>query len=446
MHPPASAFPGPFSRLIDPRLGPIRTVERMALPAGWPPALYGAQAAVADSARFSPWQSDDRAGGFAWSDPEAALAAAAGEAVERYCGNLVPAGLERSSYAALRDAGRAAIDPSTLALFSAEQYGSRGFPFVPFGRELPVLWTAGRALYGGAPVMVPASLVWVTFFKGRPTRREPKTHPIPYAGIAAGTSREQAERGALLELFERDAVHLAWHAGAPLARLDPPELLARQLHGEGLELELYHFPSDFGLPVVGALVRERSPDLLALGIACRPRPYEAAQKAAAEALQLLLACRILDQPEGAFLRQVAAGAPGLGLKPWRADRAYRLSYRDDWHDVWDLLSHLQLYFDPEMRRRLEERLAGGGRRPLSSLPAAPADRDALVALLAARGCEPVAVDVTTAEVAAQGLVVLRVVAPGLYGNSPAAFPYLGGRRMAEALDRGALCRLPIPYA
>lgn len=446
----ASAFPGRFARLIDPRFGPIREVEPIALPAGWPRDLHGARASVADSSRFSPWQSDDRAGGFAWGDKDAALYAAAGEAIERYCGNLVPAGLERASYEDLERAGRAAIDPEGLALFSARQYRTPGFPFVPFRRDLPIWWTRGRSLASGEPVAAPASLVWVTFFKNGPSRREPKTNATPYAGVAAGSSRECAELAALCELFERDALARAWYGGEPLARLDPPAELACRVAGDGLEIELLQFPSDFGLPVVGALVRERGPDLLALGAACRPRPEEAAAKAVAEALQLLLACRVLDEPSSAFMRQVAAGAPGLGLKPWRADRAYRLSYREDWRDVWDLLSHLQLYFDPELRLRLErqlaERLQGSPPRPLAALPPGPPDAAGLVALLAARGCEAVAVDLTTPEVAAQGLTVVRVLAPGLYGNAPAAFPYLGGPRLAAAAARGELCRLPLPYA
>lgn len=445
-------FPGPFARLIDRRCGILRSVSLVDTPPGLPPGLFRAEAAVADSSRFCAWHSDDRAGGLSFDDPEAALLAAAGEGIERYCGNLVPDRLHRASFGELEGEGRAAIDPQELALFSASQYRSRGFPFVPMSRDLRQLWTPGRSLHDGGERWVPASLVWVTFGKDRPTRGEPKTHPTPYAGVATGASREQAELAALCELFERDAVALAWHRGDALPRLQLPPALRARLWSEDLDPRFFLFPSDFGIPVIGCLAHDRRLDHLALGLACRPDAWSAATKAAAEAVQLLLTCRILDDPQSPFLRQVAAGAPGLGVKPWRADRAYHLSYRSDWHDVWDLLSQLQLYFDPEMRARLERRLGEDTppvpleRVPLERVPSVPGDRDALLGLLAARGYEAVAVDLTTPEVASTGLVVVRVVVPGLYGNSPAAFPYLGGPRLALAEQRGEICHLPLPYA
>ena len=106
-----------------------------------------------------------------------------------------------------------------------------------------------------------------------------------------------------------------------------------------------------------------------------------------------------------------------------------------------------------MREPLSERLEGGGSLPLEALPSlgraandAGQVRAAIVRRLAEEGHGPVSVDVTTAEVRAQGLAVVRVVAPGLYGNTPAAFPYLGGPRLASAREAGRLCSLPMPYA
>ena len=51
--------------------------------------------------------------------------------------------------------------------------------------------------------------------------------------------------------------------------------------------------------------------------------------------------------------------------------------------------------------------------------------------LETQGLEAYSVDVTTPDVASVGLSVVRVVVPGLYGNAPAAFPPLGGRRLYE---------------
>lgn len=444
----------PFAPLVDPRFGLIHSLRALPTRSDLPMSLCRAQAEVADSSRFSPWSCDDRAGGFCWNSPAAARAAAAGEAVERYCGNLVPAGLRRASYDELRRLGEAAVDPESLVLFNDEQYAVRGFPFTPFTRRLPVLWTRGRSLdpeTSGEPTWVPASLVWVTFFTAGPTRHEPRTHATPYAGIATGPDREWAETAALFELFERDAAAFAWHGGGPLPRLEVPAWIRATVEMPRLHLAFHLFPNPFDVPVLGALAHDEDRDLYALGLAARADPAAAALKAAAEALQLIVTSRILDDPESPYMRRVAAGAPGLGVKPWRADRAYRRLYREDWRDAWDLLCHLQLYQDPEMRAPLVERFENQPVLRLAEVAASGGvgrqeQRSDLIRRLAARGHTPVAVDVTTADVAAAGLDVVRVIAPGLHGNAPAAFPYLGGPRLAAMRSAGRLYHWPMPYA
>lgn len=459
-----------MDRLVDPRFGIVRRLHDVALPEDFPPTLHRAHAVVSDARQFSPWPSDDRAGGFAFWNPDTARAAALGEAVERTCGNLVARPLRRASFADLVAAGEEAVDPESLALFSDEQHAAPGFPFVRFDRDLAVLWTEGRKLddvgqqdrdeQDTGTCWVPASLVWVTFSQGAPTRDEPRTHAVPYAGVATGPSRAAAERSALLELAERDAFSLGWHRGDPLVPIEVPSWLEATTAtnaSSSLRLRLFHCPSDLDLPVVAALLEDDRRRHRALGVACREAPRAAAEKATAEAFQLLTTVRILDDPRSPYHAE-HAGAPGSGVKPWREDRAYRGLYRPDWRDAWDLLCHLQIHLDPAIDPLLAERLAIGvdpAARPLclDDLPRLPVEedrveeaRDALVRRFAERGHPPVAVDLETLEIAALGLAVTRVVAPGLYGNAPAAFPYLGGERLARAVADGTVCRLPPPYA
>ncbi|HBL29018.1 MAG TPA: bacteriocin biosynthesis protein SagD, partial [Acidobacteria bacterium] len=73
----------------------------------------------------------------------------------------------------------------------------------------------------------------------------------------------------------------------------------------------------------------------------------------------------------------------------------------------------------------------------------------------ARGFRAISVDVTTPDVQAAGLCVVRVIVPGLYPNAPAAFPFLGGRRLYEEpaalgwlpapLTEADLVRVPLPH-
>ena len=97
-----------------------------------------------------------------------------------------------------------------------------------------------------------------------------------------------------------------------------------------------------------------------------------------------------------------------------------------------------------MREPLAARLSGGGDKRLEEMPVLGTTRDALVTHLVDRGYHPITVDVTTPDVAQTGLSVVRVVVPGLYGNAPAAFPYLGGPRMTTGGTDG-LCLLPPPW-
>ena len=182
--------------LVDPRLGLLTAVTRQPPQPGLPDAWVGYGAHVADTTAYAPWVVDRYGFGAALGDPDRARRAAIGEAVERYCGNIVPDNLPIASYADLVAAGHRAIDPTDLALYSPTQYAATGFPFVPFTRDLPVAWVPGTCLHTGAEVMVPASLAYLNFFTG-PRRGHPPTNALSYAGIAAGTDRAHAERFAL---------------------------------------------------------------------------------------------------------------------------------------------------------------------------------------------------------------------------------------------------------
>ncbi|MFI6908401.1 YcaO-like family protein [Nonomuraea sp. NPDC050394] len=89
------------------------------------------------------------------------------------------------------------------------EYAAKSFPFVPMTRRLEIEWVPGRDLYSGEEVPVPAPLVHLHY------RRPPHTGMHLNAGIADGASAARAERSALLEVPERDAVTLWWMSGRP---------------------------------------------------------------------------------------------------------------------------------------------------------------------------------------------------------------------------------------
>jgi ribosomal protein S12 methylthiotransferase accessory factor len=436
--------------LIDPRTGIIRRLERLTLHPHLPAAFRSVASRISDTATFSPWPSDPSGAGCAAWDEAAARAAAIGEAVERYCGNLVPPleGLTLATYDDMCRRVEPVIDPSALALYAPQQYALPGFPFVPFTRHTYVRWTRGESLATGEPVWVPASLVWVTYYRGPSLTPEPRTSVSWYGGIATGPTATAARWSALQELVERDAVTLGWTGRGDLVPLQPPGWLDALAASptNAVTTRFLSFPTDLGLPVIGALVEDHIDGYTTLGLSCRPDPAAAAVKALVEAVRDQMVVRDLDDPASAMAR-VAATADSP-LKPWRADRAYRRLYRPDLRDVTDPGCHLQLHLDPAVQADFARELttALGPPHPLDHTATGTTDplTDTL-RLLTDQGFRVIAVDVTTDDVRAAGLHVARVIVPGLYNNAPAAYPYLGGTRMPTQLA-GRPPRLLAPAA
>lgn len=432
-----------LATLIDSRTGIVRSVERRPIPQRMPSSFALVASRLSDTTQYAPWAADSAGAGYAFDDEDSALAAAVGEAVERYCGNLIPDRLVTSCWDELTAAGTAALDPDTLALFTAAQYATSGFPCVRLSRSLQVEWTQGRDMSSGSTVAVPASLVWASYAY---STRGPRTNPILQAGLATGPTRAAAEESALLEIVERDAMALSWNGRAGLHQVLPDPALARLAEGPQRQLHtrFYSFHSPFGIPVIGALVYDRSTGYLALGAGARPDPRQAAVKALGEALQLSLLLGEYDDPHGAFA--AAAQAAQSPLRPWRADRHYAASYRRDLSDVMDYGCHLQLALDPAVQQRIENELRASISGPpgaLADLP--PGDMDTLMCSLQDTGHAPAAVDVTTPDVRAAGLHVTRVLVPGLLCNSAAGLPLLGSQRLQTALAGRPYRVLPLPH-
>ena len=207
--------------LVDARSGVLTSLElhiRSDMPTGW----VGWAARVADTRNFggsgSLFRADPYGFGASIRDDAAARGAATGEAVERYCGNVVPEDLVRGSASALELAGSRVVDPAEFALYSEDQYRLPGFPFVPFTSDLNIRWVLGHTMDEKVPTYVPAALTYLGYYTGA-RRGEPPIASLQYAGIAAGRSRAEAEMSALLELLERDATAL-WWCGGPVTAGD----------------------------------------------------------------------------------------------------------------------------------------------------------------------------------------------------------------------------------
>ncbi|SBW22573.1 SagD family biosynthesis docking scaffold protein [Candidatus Protofrankia californiensis] len=456
-------IPPAESLLVDSRFGVITQVVPYRPSPRMPRSWVGWSARAGDTRTFAAWEGERYGFGASLGDHDRARRAAVGEVVERYCGNAVPEELEIASYTDLTVAGRDTLDPAAFALYSDHQYNARGFPFERFTRDLQVAWVPGRDLHTGQRVLAPASMVYLNYFRGTHVT-EPATHAMLYAGIATGENREHAERFALEELFERDANTIWWASGtSPQTVVDAAELLARYNmspdDGTGRIIRLLRIPGQFDVPVLAAFIAEPEQGLISYGTACRADPQEAAKKALVEAFAMLELTAELADADSAHWRALARGEiPAHAYRPYRADRRYAEDFRPDFHDLVDLPAVAQLYLDPCMQGKPLDRLRDRTRPiRLADIPVVEETRarQHYLDILAERNLRAVSVDVTTSDVRAAGLTVVRVIVPGLYCNPPAAFPYLGGSRLytaptelgwvTEDLTEDTLYPYPIPH-
>ncbi|MFV0308753.1 MAG: YcaO-like family protein [Desertimonas sp.] len=437
---PAAVRPS-LTSVVDASCGIVTRAWSEELPTFGPPALRMFLAQLAPTDRLGPPLGSDTTAGTAWWSDEAARWAAIGEAVEWYCASLVPEDLADVASTDLDPARR--LDLADVALYSHEQLSTPGFPFEPLSADRTRRWAWGARL-DASPVAVPASLVYLGYGSG-PTRTASLANLPVNAGLGAHYDRDRAVAAAVAEAIERDALAEAWTFGAALEPLALPDWFEVELAADGsTRWQLFRLPTCVDAAGVMAVVHHPEQGAFGVGAAVRDHGVAAARKAVAEAM---VSANGGLEIQRANSRQCARllddGGP---LSPWRADRQYRRSYREDWRDVVDIACHAQLYVDPAMQQGALDRFAAltAGRPavPLESVIGAPLD--ALAEELVRGGFDPIVVDVTTTDVAVAGWTVVRVVVPGLRATAPAAFPALGETRRSR-LHPGSPHLDPVPH-
>ncbi|MEO8244174.1 MAG: YcaO-like family protein [bacterium] len=266
----------------------------------------------------------------------------------------------------------ASFVPDGLPVCRARDLGAEHLlpSHVPFGgaaigADQPVRWVLGHRVIDGVPVWVQASAV---YFPYRCHDREPPQSWGGSEGLAAGTDRHAALVHATHEMLERDAFIRAWRFDGPRRPIPTP-------HGDR-GLHLTRIDNRFGIPVVAAFIDGETPPLCSAGIAARATEAEAVTAATHEAL----------------------GAQALHRR-FKADAQLSSEARRN-HAL-----------DPSLRsaRQAWQRQSTAFRGP----PPPASWTDLLLRLP-----DAVAVDVTTPDVRALGLTVLRVVIPGCHGSEP----------------------------
>jgi ribosomal protein S12 methylthiotransferase accessory factor len=417
-----AALPPRLRRAVSPYTGIVRSLDEC-LASSAEPRLYRAACEVHGGNELlgSPLQHCSGIGGAGITRAEAA-AAAVGEALERYSASYVPR--ERLLLATARELGPAAVEPERFALFSERQYTSRGFPFRRFTCDTRVAWVEGQTVPGGGAAFLPAELV----FLGDASVGE---RPIGYAtssGAACGEARADTLARGICELLERDAFMVAWAARLSLPLLDWSEAPAlveldrRFFAPTGLAYAAVDLSCFHDVPSVLGIVRAPTGFAGALGIgAGTAATVERAWfKALAEAFAARSAGAKLE-----LLEPGEYGSHGTGVN----------SFED----------HIRYYADEARAAAAGFLDAGSARTPADHVRALTGDPvAALCTRVVAAGSSVYAVDVTSPDVAALGLVVTKVVAPELCAlDVVQSARFLGGRRLYAAAAELGLRNAPL---
>lgn len=402
--------PTAVMRLLSPYVGPVRILRELATLPGQAP-LPAFMAETVDLRRIHGCRIRTVTGSALHYDRGAAMAAAVGEAVERYCGVAVPDDLIA---AAATDLGAAAVAPDRFILFHATQYARPRFPFSPFLEDTRVRWTKAAEISTSTPVYLPAELVYLT---AEGTELSATT-PIGYAtssGMACAPTAEEAMLCGLLELVERDAVMVAWYTQWSPHRLEwrsDPYLAAveqRCFACTGLRYLCVDLTEVHGIPTVLALVQGKDVGL-AVGAASALRPQAAWLKAMREAFATY-----------AWADRLRQTSPPIS--PSRL------------HLVKSFADHVRFYGDPGNLPLASFLWRSTERRDIRELPcsaetASSRQIEAIRRTLSATGTRAYGVDLTTPDVRRAGLHVWKMVSPELqpldvgYGRR-----FLGGTRL-----------------
>lgn len=408
-------FDDRLSEIVSERVGLIRSLTFPRREAGEPnpPAVCMAVLSNFDY-RKANWP-DRIALGKGSTEVEARTAAIC-KALERYCGRQIDAGrLRRAAFNAL---GENAIAPPDFVLYSETQYATKYFPHRRWSPEDQIGWVSGQELPGGVPVLVPATLVYMT---RTPEQDEDFVQNVLSNGMTAAPDLETAVLNGLYELIERDAFLIHWMNRLPAYELEYGADcgLAASIRAHyarfGVELRVFDISTDLPPYVIMAIALDQTGDGPAtlVGLGCDLDPGVALLKASME----------ICQARPGHLRRYSESPPRERLKSYS--------------DVRFVEDHGQFAAIPENLGEFDFLLKNGRHEKLSDLPARTAggvrpDLARCVASLREAGCRPVYVDLTTEDVAGYGLTVVRTLATGL---QPMHFGYaqerLGGKRLFD---------------
>jgi ribosomal protein S12 methylthiotransferase accessory factor len=334
------------------------------------------------------------------------------EALERYAGKR-PRGKRTMVKASYNQLGSQALDPTTLGLYSPEQYALPNFRFVPYHHDLVCHWVWGYSFQRQSPILVPERCAYYAIPNPR-AEDNPTFVDDTSNGCALGNCLEEAIFHGILEVVERDAFLLTWYA-----QLHVPQLDLRSVSDPAVRVLIEHFEYNtcYTLRVFDTTFDHAIPCLWIMGIDEQNR--EGWPKAHCMAGSH-------PHPEQALARGLRELATGLSIAPQRYKegkaRAFKMLTAPGAVEM--MPDHSLLYYLPEAFNRFsflfhtqQQHTFQEAFRTFYAEPLAHADlRDDLNTLInhyLTLGIDVIVVDQTVPEYAPHGFRCVKVLLPGM---------------------------------
>ncbi len=348
-------------------------------------------------------------------DFDTALYSSMGEAIERYCANIVPESLKLASEEELDAEKSTFYKLDEFIRYSNKLLEQRGFPFKKAKKTDKMYWKESFNYLTNEECFVPASLIYVNFID----------HSFNFpnlSGVASGSNFDNAVQSALLEVIERDASIKWWY-------YDSKERLIKKEIKEGFTFLFYQL--DAIIPTIATFIYDNIRKVVAVGFSAKFDIEEAMIKSKAEAIQLhynminLIDGNIRDDdPVKSY------------LKPNKEDRYYIDAFRKDKMDMFDLIHNLQYYLDPRAFDLLKYRLSGIVEEP--TFKDLHTDFTSLLDYFKLNNKKIIVSVVTSNDIRKMGWEVVRVLVPGFIINAPTAYLPIDFKTIVD--------KLPLPHS
>jgi ribosomal protein S12 methylthiotransferase accessory factor len=343
------------------------------------------------------------------------------EALERYGG--MQSGAKRTAVRGSFAANEhQALDPRRLGLHEDELYDQPDFGYRRFTPDAEIDWVWGYSLQRHQPILVPEGAVYY----GEPLALPGFAYECSN-GCALGGSLEEAILYGLLEIAERDAFLIAWHARLELPEIDLETLTDPALR---LQLERLRVQTGFELRALDATMENDIPTVLMMAVRREPRADQPAFLCAAGSHLCF------EKDIANALGELAPNA-GFFAEPYQKNLAHISAMIENPYLCAQLEDHQLLYAHPAMRPSLEFWLRDAPRLPLEAITARHEsierfgdlleDLNGLVRRFQRDGHEVVVVDQSTSEHRALGFHCVKVI---VTGHLPMTFGH-GHRRLAQ---------------